>query len=178
MSPGFPVIRIGSWVPSGAWAYFSDKGPPLLGRPFTLPIPSYRPPARRSRRRRLANSPDGSGAEEQRLDDLGARPTKRSTSREPLLAQRVLAREPKHQPRRRSIDRRNHRFEPGHFLRNPAPPARLDIPGHERSAIGLIHEFTGGDYSTVKQGLVRKHERSSTEVDPYSVGPGSDTNYR
>lgn len=117
----------------------SSRTGPLTWRPVAPTIRAGCPPARSAGRLGLWNHPYRSSAEKQRLDDLRARPADGSASRKALLAERVLARESQHEPRRWAVDRRHHRFEPSHFLRHPAPSARLRVPGRESAAIGLLH---------------------------------------
>lgn len=103
---------------------------------------------------RFRNRADRTRAQEERFDDLGTRPTERSTAREALLAQRILTRETEHQARCRSVYRRCDDLEPSHFLRHPTPTARLRVPGRECAAIRGLHGLTGEVESTIEQGAV------------------------
>jgi hypothetical protein len=123
-----------------------------------LPVPAGGAARRRSGRCRLAHGADWSGAQKQRFDKLGDGPVDRTAAREPLLADRVLAGEPKHQSWGRSVERRHHSLEPGNLLGCPPSPTRLGIRGYKPSAIGLVHSSAGGNCSAEEQGLVRNHE--------------------
>src|SRR5687768_1758200 len=70
------------------------NGPPSTGRPVPPSIRTRRTPAWTARRIRFRKHPDRPRAQEQRLDDLRARPPERPAAREALLAERVLTREP------------------------------------------------------------------------------------
>ena len=81
----------------------------------------------------------------------------RTTTSEPLLAERVLARESKNEPRRRPVDRCYHRLESSDFLRNPPSPARLSVSCRECAALGVVHELFESSCLPEEQRLVRNH---------------------
>ena len=142
------------------------KQGPLTRGPFAFPVASCRAPAWATGWCGLAYGANRPGAHEERLDNLGARPPEWPATRETLFAKRVFAREAENESGRGPVDGRRHRLEASNFLRNPPTPARLGVLGQERSAIRLVHGITGASCSTVKQGLVRNHERGSPESDP------------
>jgi len=119
------------------------NGPAVSGGPVFPSIRARCAPARSAGWVRFRDHPNWSSAQKQRLDDLRTRPADRATSRESLLAQRVLAREPKDQPRRWSVERRRDGLEPSDFFSYPAATAGLRVPGRKRAAIGLVHGLTG-----------------------------------
>jgi len=117
----------------------TDENGPRSARPVSPSRRSIGATPRTTRRLRLWNSTDRTRAHEQRFDDFRRRPAQRAAPREPLLAQRVLAREPQYHPRRRPVDRCNHRLESSDFLRNPPSPTRLSVSCRERAAVGVVH---------------------------------------
>lgn len=154
------------------WAEAPDvRRAALSGRPVSPAIRSRRSPPGSAGRLWLGDRPDGSSAQKQRLDDLGGRPVERPAAREALLAQRIFAREPKHQPSDGAVYRCDHRLQPCDFLRHPTPTTRFRVPGRERAVIGLVHELSGEVEIHVEQGLVPT--ATSGGAAEYRIGKGS-----
>src|SRR5690349_9414360 len=108
------------------------------------------PTPRSTWRLRLRNWTNGTRAHEERFDDFRRRPVQRTTAGKPLLAQRILTREPQHHPRRWSVDRGYYRLEARDFLRNPPSPARLSVSCREGAAFGVVHWPFGSSWLPIR----------------------------